>query len=259
VAHYYRQDGSPAHFEGKDGRATTLREARKLSLYPSVTTLENILDKPGLNKWKIDQHLETAAANAYENDVSVEEWRKSVRAETRERLDKAPDLGSSIHDALERFSNGESVSEHADAVSRVDILVHEHTGMRLEDFIAEQSFVHPLGFGGCVDLHIADIRMLMDNWDRHEDWVIDYKTSGKGGDDFTKQKLAWPNHCRQLAAYREGLGLPHARVANVFISTVDDSVLFVEWPEEKVAHGWSVFQGIVELWQRINKFKPEEA
>jgi hypothetical protein len=57
--HWYKKDGSPAYTTiGKTGeRATTLRDARKLGLLPSVTTINGMLSKAGLDTWKQQQVL----------------------------------------------------------------------------------------------------------------------------------------------------------------------------------------------------------
>jgi hypothetical protein len=56
-SHWYSLNGRPCHtVPNKDGdgeRNTTLREARKLGLLPSVTSIIGILDKPQLTKWKM--------------------------------------------------------------------------------------------------------------------------------------------------------------------------------------------------------------
>jgi hypothetical protein len=58
AVHWYRQDGGPQYtVKAKDGsdRPTTLRDARKLNLVPSVTTILKIAAKPGLEAWKQEQ------------------------------------------------------------------------------------------------------------------------------------------------------------------------------------------------------------
>ena len=50
--HWYGQDGSPQYtVTAKDGqqRPTTLRDARKFNLVPSVTTVLKVAAKPGLD------------------------------------------------------------------------------------------------------------------------------------------------------------------------------------------------------------------
>ena len=53
--HWYDMDGNPAYTtKAKDGtaRPTTLRDARKLLLLPSVTMICNVAAKPALEVWK---------------------------------------------------------------------------------------------------------------------------------------------------------------------------------------------------------------
>ena len=59
--HWYAKDGTPVYevprASGEGMRNTTLRDARKMSLVPSVTTIINIAAKPGLEAWKLNQLL----------------------------------------------------------------------------------------------------------------------------------------------------------------------------------------------------------
>jgi hypothetical protein len=41
--------------DGSGERPTTIRDAKRLGLYPSVTSILGVLAKPGLEKWKLDQ------------------------------------------------------------------------------------------------------------------------------------------------------------------------------------------------------------
>lgn len=56
ASHWYFPDGTPLHevprADGKGQRPTSLRDARKLGLFPSVTNVLSILAKPGLDAWK---------------------------------------------------------------------------------------------------------------------------------------------------------------------------------------------------------------
>jgi len=53
--HWYTKDGEPAYTieraDGKGFRNTTLRDAKKLGLLPSVTTILGVAAKPGLQNW----------------------------------------------------------------------------------------------------------------------------------------------------------------------------------------------------------------
>ena len=65
--HWYDRNGN-ACFEvpkakGGGMRATTLADARKLGLYPSVTTIMSVMAKPQLDDWKLQQVAERAFSN----------------------------------------------------------------------------------------------------------------------------------------------------------------------------------------------------
>jgi hypothetical protein len=54
-SHWYALDGKPVHtLPTKDGdgvRPTTIRDARKMGLLPSVTNIISQWDKPQLTRW----------------------------------------------------------------------------------------------------------------------------------------------------------------------------------------------------------------
>jgi hypothetical protein len=55
-AHWYRRDGEPLHSVSSakgEPRPTTLRDARKLGLLPSVTNVLGVINKPELVEWKM--------------------------------------------------------------------------------------------------------------------------------------------------------------------------------------------------------------
>ena len=61
AGHWYDHNGEPMYTiigaNGKE-RNTTLRDAKKEKLVPSVTTIIGIAAKPSLENWKITQALE---------------------------------------------------------------------------------------------------------------------------------------------------------------------------------------------------------
>lgn len=246
MSHYYDKKGNPRHFEAKNGKPTTLREARKFDLYPSVTTIGQVRAKPALINWLQEQAaLEAvsveniAAYEAADFDAKVA-WARNVIAQAREKTFAKADEGSAIHDALECWVTGQdaAIGEYLPICHAVDDLLKEHTGAgRSGDWNAEISFTNTeLGYAGKCDLY-------------NDKWVIDFKT--KDG-DVTDAK-AYPDQAEQLAAYAYGLGVPNARLANIFISRDDGSVSFYE---HKDPQAWNRFYHTLLLWQVVNKFGP---
>ena len=234
MGHWYDKEGSPKHFEGKDGKGTTLREARKLNLYPSVTTIGQIKYKFGLEKWKIETVCKYALTQGIDKEVYV------VVNEAFEELDKQAQDGTDIHDILEKFQNNMYMdSEHEPMCAAVMECIEEHTGMDFfDDFTTETRFCDTEhGFAGMCDLH-------------NEHWIIDYKSKDTV-DDKTK---GWKEQAEQLAAYAHGLGYPNARLANLFISRENPTQ--VVWYEHKDEWAWERFRHALMLWQVENKYGP---
>jgi len=96
-----------------------------------------------------------------------------------------------------------------------------------------------LGYGGKVDLHSDNV-------------VLDVKTT-----EFTEDKLppGYIEQCAQLASYRNGLDLPGARVANVYVSTSVGGLVHIrEWTEEELNGGLSVFLSALNIWKITKKY-----
>lgn len=262
MSHYYRQDGSPAHFEAKGGKPTTLREARKLDLYPSVTTVGQVRAKPPLITWLQRQ----AAFEAWEwtqNNTPPEcfspndDWANALIASAREKTFAKADDGSDIHAVLEVYFGGGEAHEECVRVfgddaplalklcQRVEAVIADNCGAR--EWVAEASFCNTeLGYAGKCDLHSPA---------RLAPWVLDFKSK----DGSVQGVRGYQDQDEQLAAYAYGFGIPNARRANVFISRdrdlwgTDEGVSFFEHTDD---NAWNRFYHTLLLWQVCNKFGP---
>lgn len=242
--HWYRRDGSPCYEQvtGKGGlRPTDLRDARKLGLVPSVTTVLGVLAKPALETWKVRQGILAALTLTRAPDECDDAYLARVLTDSQQQAKDAADEGTKIHDACECFWQDRwfppKYQPHVDAV-REEI---ERLFPDVNDWVAERSFGHELGFGGKVDLHSPSTGI-----------VVDYK--GKDGDFSDGKRLAYDQHW-QLAAYNRGLLLPRATCANVFVSrTHPGKVASHVWKKESVDDGWRVFEAALETWKRLRKF-----
>jgi len=241
--HWYEKDGSPKYsIVGKNGneRNTTLRDARKFDLVPSVTTIIKCAAAPGLEQWKMNQVLMAALTMPRIDGEPEADYIARIMRDSKEQGRKAAERGTIIHGALEQAMLDEDVSEEFHPY--IDGVVSSlYTYFGGQEWYAEKSFAHEMGFGGKVDLHSKEL-------------VIDYKTK-----EFTEDNLpsAYDEHIVQLAAYRNGLGLPMARCANVFVSvTVPGLVHIVEHSSEDLFRGWSMFSHLLKYWQHKNKYVP---
>ena len=246
--HWYDRDGRPAYeVMSKSGhpRATTLSDARKMGLVPSVTTVLGVLAKPALETWKVKQGILAALTLPRQRDEADDAYLARVLADSGEQVKAAAAEGTRIHDACECYWQGRhyphEYQPHVDAVC--EELSRLFPGVT--DWIAERSFCHAFGYGGKVDLHSPSTGI-----------ACDYK--GKDGDFSDGKRLAYDQHW-QLAAYQIGLHLPAAPCANIFVSrTHPGKVASHVWKEKDIATGWQVFEAALTVWKRLRNYDPSQ-
>lgn len=264
MSHYYelKENGEVAakHFVPMSSRPGTLRPTRITdvrkwwrageTVMPSVTTVLGVLNKHALNNWKIDQHLNIAWGVTAPGPMTKDEWISEVKRRTELEMDKAPTAGTDFHDSLEKFLLGDLPTDHDDyaACTGAFEVVAGRTGLASDDWIAEAPFVCGAGFGGKCDLHSER---------GDHGWVIDYKTKREAA-KFKPGKMAYDEHRMQAAAYREGLALPNARCANVFICLETGEIDFHEHQQSELERGWRLFSHALDIWKLQNGF-PEPA
>jgi hypothetical protein len=241
--HWYTRKGVPAYtVKSKDGtdRPATLRDARKLGLVPSVTTVIKCAAAPALERWKRDQMMQAALTLPRLDGEAEAAWISRVWTDSGETARKAAERGTAIHAAIQGMYEGKT--PHPDMAAHcVGAGDHVHCWLKVEDsdWVAEGSFAHHLGFGGKVDLSCGRA-------------VLDFKT--KEFDEYTDLKT-WDEQHMQLAAYREGLGMPTARAAIVYVSvTTPGLARLIEIPEEELKRGWKMFLHLLNYWKAKHKF-----
>jgi hypothetical protein len=246
MSHWYDAQGNACHYiTGKNGkeRATTLRDARACNLFPSVTTVLDIAAKPALTNWLVEQAFLAALTLPKGDDESLDDFMKRAKADARQQAKDSADVGTEIHNDIERLFKGLEPLKHTEAANATFELVKNLTGLS-KGWVAEQTFSCVLGFGGMVDLHHPDGEV-----------VIDYKTKDFGPDDLGKV-FAYDEHAMQLSAYAHGLGMPWARKINIFVSrTHPGLVIHHEWDGDY----FNRFELLLRYWQLAKNYTPEAA
>jgi hypothetical protein len=241
--HWYTRSGEPAYTvksaKGED-RPTTLRDARKLDLVPSVTTILGVAAKPGLEIWKQNQVLLAALTLPKDESESEADWVNRILEDSKAQGRDAADFGTRIHGAIQSYYEERHFDEaFRPYVESAVLAIQNH--FNDWEWIAEQSFAHELGFGGKCDLHVP------------ERFVVDIKTKDFGPDD---KVTGFDEHLLQLAAYRVGLGASAARCANVFVSRNNPGLAqVVEWDQDDLDRGWQMFVRLLEFYQIKNNIR----
>ncbi len=241
ASHWYDRNGTPRYevprAKGNGTRPTTLADARKLDLVPSVTLILRCAAAPGLEAWKATQLLQSALTLPKLDGETLDDYAKRVIEDSKEQGRKARDKGTELHAAIEDYIRlGKSpFPAHTDVLN----LALLQYGINLRKGKPEHSFASPLGYGGKIDWHNDEI-------------VIDFKTKQKVKD---VKQLAWPEHCWQLSAYNVGIKhLTILRQINVFIGIEDKETRIHEWSADDAYKGWLCFEHLLAFWQIKNNW-----
>jgi len=239
--HWYDKDGNPAYqIIGANGkqRNTTLRDAKKLGLLPSVTTILGVASKPGLDRWKQEQAILAALTLPRLDGEEESEWLSRVLSDSKAQGRDAADRGTYIHGVLESFFDGillESIPEYC---RNAENALKAAFGNRL--WIPEKSGSHELGFAGKVDLHAKG-----DKVKGIPPVVCDFKTK-----EIPLEKVVpYEDHIMQIAAYRELLGLADARCAIMFVNGLTNEVKLCEIEEADLQKGLKCFFHLLRYYQ----------
>ena len=275
--HWYTREGKASHTQvGKNGveRSTDLRDARKLKLIPSVTTILNVFAKPGLDRWKLTEVAKVAQTLFKEkveglllpgdNEVkSLIEGLDELLAEPpvqfadrcllrqAQPVEKAADFGTEVHDAIEKYFEGEPVPDHLLEYIRP---AFEWKQEKQLTFVEREKILVSVehGYAGMVDI----ICLGPDG----QKGVIDWKTR-KTKKDVKVRPYDFQVH--QIAAYAvahwgsEAVARGEVFGANCYISSTEPG-RFDKWaysPAE-LAEAWEVFQGACAIWRAIKNYDP---
>jgi hypothetical protein len=225
-------------------RPTTLADARKRDLLPSVSNVLNVAAKPGLQKWKLQQMLHAALTLPRIDGETDDAFAERVIADSEEQSKKAAEKGTQLHAAIEAYIQGPNIPrEWQDHVYAVRDTLEQHGILIAGEGKSEHSFASPLGYGGKIDFHTD------------EPLICDFKTKEKIDD---KKQLAWPEHIQQLAAYGFGMAdlKDKFRAMNVFIGVSDKQIRVVEYEWLDLIEAFHQFKCLLEYWQRTKNFGP---
>lgn len=263
MGHFYDKDGSPRYTvpyadPRKGERDTTLRDAKKLGLLPSVTTITGIVGSEALVNYKLNQLLDAVILHPYDDSCSVERWRSAVLEVSREHSKKASERGSELHDSLEKYYKTGKIDKKNEGFIKPAIdLIDERFGPNM-NWVAEQAFgCVKEGFGGKVDLYSP------------RGVILDFKT--KTTSDVSKM-VPYAGHHMQSAAYQEGLyhlmdvvekrehdtyyeETVDIRRFNLFISTEQEGILNLTESTD-FDTDWAMFAALRDYWVLANKYDP---
>jgi len=245
--HWYTLEGKPLYtLVGKNGkeRNTNLRDARKLNLVPSVTTILDQAAKPGLVNWQINQGINAALTLPREEDETDEQFLYRVRQDSKEQAEKAAEQGTIIHADINMGFAGKKESKTFSCVDKIVNGLFPN-----QEWLSEQSYTSKeKGFGGAIDLHSKT------------GIVIDFKTKDNLKGVETKS-LVFDNHGMQLSAYSMLLKINPENLTRVsiFIDRKNPEVIVsYVWERDSHKRHLQMFNALLTYWKCLKKYDPTE-
>lgn len=287
-SHWYDIKGTACHEvpnKSKPGtsRPTTLKDARALGLLPSVTTILDLMDKPQLTDWKLEQltaefcrRLETIHQGTRDpKDVSVavmdlvqrnrDELHSEICDRAFQQVEDAADAGKLIHKSAELALSG--LAWNHDELVFLPELKERFPMERfidpIEKFVREHS-IRPTGhevkvvnlrhgYAGTGDLPMTCTRGI-----GFGDWKTRKTKPGK-------PVKAYDHQVMQIGAYHGG-HYPTVPCAgdfcagfNLFISTTEPGRIEAVWyTSEEIATAYEAFTHLAALWRFLKGYDPRE-
>jgi hypothetical protein len=248
--HWYYRNGAACHTiigaNGKE-RPTTLRDARKLGLFPSVTTIFNVLAKPQLDDWKHRQITAAALRLPPTQHEDPDTYHGRIIEAAFQQVEDAADLGTAIHKAIEdHYAGLEFNPDHAPFVSAVDAWKKNNAISFDAHELRLVNAVH--GYAGTTDVAMRSARGR---------GILDFKSRktkpGKPVDPYETQPM-------QIAAYHMahyGEILDTDVGANCYISTTEPGRVESVWYDAaQLRREWEAFKSTVALWQHFKDYRP---
>lgn len=255
--HWYDENAKPRHTmplaSGKGEKNTTLRDARKHNLFPSVTGILGIFSKPGLDRWKQDQLLRIAHENPPQDGESFEDYADRCLVMHEKPVEEAASFGTRIHDSIEKFFEGEPIEDELLPYVKPAFDWKQEHKLR---FIEREKTMTNLeeGFAGTVD--------IVGLGANQEKFIVDWKTRKTK----PKQKVtSYDFQVHQIAAYAAtywGSDLVDAEQvhgANCYISSTEPGRFeVIKYSPAELKDAWTVFKSACAIWRSVKGYDPRK-
>ncbi len=266
--HWYTRDGKPCHVQPTKSkkakspfRPTTLADAKKLHLLPSVSGITNTLAAHNLVDWKMRKVAEACFRCPPIAGEELEGYINDMVAKSKDDAKGAADLGTAIHKALELELTGQPWDDYAlDGVAISEYVKPalsklKHLGLKIE--ASEQVLVNPWdGYAGTTDV-------LFTQGDHVG--VLDFKSKRT---KLGEKVIPSETHPMQIAAYlaahwkreRDCLAIKPSMIGmNMYISTTEPGrVEVVTYGYKELCAAWEAFSACLTLWRYTNQFDPRQ-
>ena len=241
MGHYYCPITSELH-------ECDLRVAKKENLYPSITGILQMQNKPGLTYYFKQQAALAALTLPRRENESDDDFVKRIIMDSDSDKQGAADIGSLVHYWIEQYltTKKEPFESDLNNVFQIFHSVKKWLDVNISEVIyTEKTFVNEdFGYGCKIDL-LAKNKF-------GELVLIDFKTQKVKPDAKGRQNPVFylASYCAQLAAQHHSMNLNDddiCRLLSVVVSSIsgvdgDYPVFEKEWDYEEKRKGWEIFK-----------------
>lgn len=247
-SHWYGIDGLAMHsvLSGKgELRPTTLRDARKFGLLPSVTNILGVVAKPELQAWLQEQAVLAALTLPRIEGEEEGAFAKRVVMDARSQGQAAMAFGTALHHGAERVAKTLEVDPADPVAPWLNLFRDWYQANCVRLVWAEKALVNrALGYAGTGDLLIEH--------QVHGLTLVDLKSQNvKGSGPSTYRSWGY-----QLAAYRAALGRNVVCMNLIMNSREPHAPVEAPWSEDDMERNWRGFQAARELWVIEKNYDP---
>ena len=254
MAHFYDENGESRHevigkTTGKP-RPSTIKDAKDNGWYPSVTTILDILAKKQLEVWKCNQYALAARRLLAEGtkvhfNTAEKSYLGIVKEEALQQVDDAADLGTKVHEALEKGLQGKDYDKTYDIYVQPTKALLQTLGVRIlyhELRLVNKEF----GYAGTTDgAFIVEPQGYVG--------ILDFKTCKTVKDEPVDPRSSWP---AQIAAYHSThykeipTAYNNAKGLSIAISTTEPGRVEAIWYSgEQLETEWKMFYHLNEIYK----------
>jgi hypothetical protein len=245
--HWYTEDGQSAHvIVGKTGkeRNTTVADARKLGLLPSVTSVLGVMEKPQLTAWKIEQAIMASLTLPKEDNESLEEYAKRVVKDSKESTTRAAEHGTKMHTEMENILLGRACSKDEALGPYIETFKEWASDNVEKTYWCEKALVGA-GYAGRCDAYVR-LKGVGDA-------IIDLKNRKVN----PRYSPFYDTDCAQIYAYISACENPKAAgVSVVLASNNPETILTKVWDDKELYEAGIGFMALLKVWAWAKQYVP---
>ena len=247
AGHWYTQEGDSAHSiigaNGKE-RNTTVTDARKLGLLPSVTSIIGVLDKPQLTSWKIEQGIMSSLTLPKEENETLEDYARRVVKDSKEATSKAAEHGTKMHLELENILLGRATS--TDEVLQPYIATFKKwSDENIEKTYWCEKALVGAGYAGRCDAYVK-LKGVGDA-------IVDLKNRKVN----PKYEPFYDTDCAQIFAYLSASENPKAAGVSIVLASNDSSKIMTRvWEKDELYQAGIAFCAMQKVWAWVKGYTP---